>query len=95
MKLREHLNSPIKNILYLLLGTIIAVIIGFSANLPQSSNHGGLIPLIYPPIIAMGVIIIYLLSRIFTKKYNWIITMLAIVYMIMEAIVFYINNDIS
>ncbi len=44
-------------------------------------------PIVYiPTIIGMVTIILYTLSRLFTKRYNWIITTLGIVAILMIAI---------
>jgi ABC-type molybdate transport system permease subunit len=91
MKFKEQINNPWKNLLWLFVGMVVAVVIGFSADLHQSTGHGGFIPLIYPPVVAVFAVLVYLLSRVFIRKYNWIITGIAIIYMIIDAIMFYIK----
>lgn len=74
---------------------IASVVIGMSANLPQSSGHGGFIPLVFPPILALFFLVLYFLSRAFTKNYNWVLTLFAVAYLLYFAIDFYLTNNIQ
>ena len=93
-KITELLNKPKNNVIGILIAMVISWIIGMSTDLPQSSGHGGFIPLIYPPFVALFLIAIYYASRVFTKKFNWIISLYAIIYLLYFAIDFYIKEDI-
>ena len=86
--MKKNLDSRKYNLLGILIGTIIAWIIAMRTDLPASSNHGGFIPLIYPPFIGILTVIVYLISRLITKKYNWIISIIGIVYILHFAIDF-------
>ena len=65
-----------------------------STDLAPSSGHGGFIPLVYPPIVGIFFIILYYVSRIFTKKYNWTISLFAIIYLLHFAIDFYVKENV-
>ena len=82
------LDSRKYNLIGILVGTIIAWIIAMRTDLPASSNHGGFIPLIYPPFIGIIALIVYLISRLITTKYNWIISIIGIVNILHFAIDF-------
>jgi len=86
--MKKILDSRKNNLIGILVGTIIAWIIAMQTDLPASSNHGGFIPLIYPPFIGILTVIGYLISRLITKKYNWIISIIGIVYILHFAIDF-------
>ncbi|MFD2824465.1 hypothetical protein ACFS5M_12355 [Lacinutrix iliipiscaria] len=94
MKIPELITKPKNNIIGILIAMIISWIIGMSADLSASSGHGGFIPLVYPPMAAIFFIILYYISRLLTKKYNWIITLFAIIHLLYFAIDFYITENI-
>lgn len=94
-KVVTQLDLPKINVLLILLGMIISVIIGMSTNLSQSSGHGGFIPLVFPPVLGVFFLILYFLSRAFTKKYNWILTLFAVAYLLYFGIDFYLTNNIE
>lgn len=93
-KLTDLINKPKNNIIGILTGMLISWIIAMSADLSPSSGHGGFIPLLFPPIIGIFFIGLYYISRIFIKKYNWIISLFAIIYLLHFAIDFYITENI-
>ncbi|NIK93648.1 hypothetical protein GZ212_15920 [Mangrovimonas sp. CR14] len=93
-KISELINKPKINVIGLLIGMLISWIIGMSTDLPQSSGHGGFIPLVYPPIIALFFIGIFYISRIFSKKYNWIVSLFGIIYLLYFGIDFYLIENI-
>jgi len=68
--------------------------IGMQTDLHPSSIHAGFIPLFFPPIIGIFVIIFYLITRIFARKLNWIISLAGIIYLLYFSIDFYLNNEI-
>lgn len=80
MKPVNYLNDPYANVITVITLTIISYVLILSVNL-----HGGetdaLINLIYPSLVALGTLIIYFLSRLCFKKYNWIISGAGTVYM--------------
>ena len=86
--MKKILDNRKYNLIGIFIGTILAWVIAMKTDLPASSNHGGFIPLIYPPLIGFITIGAYLISRLITKKYNWIITIFGIVYILHFAIDF-------
>jgi len=86
--MKKILDRRKYNCIGIFIGTILAWIIAMQTDLPQSSNHGGFIPLIYPPFLGISTVIAYLISRLITKKYNWVISIIGIVYMLFFAIEF-------
>jgi len=95
MKYRTiDINSWKINLAVIAIGTVISWIIGLQTDLHPSSGHGGFIPLVFPPLLGIFIILIYLISRIFIRKYNWIITLIGIIYLMYFSIDFYIKNDI-
>ncbi len=75
-QLVQYANKWGNNIAFIFIFTFTSILIALQVNLPDSSNHGGLIAIIYPLFIGLTTIIVYLLSRIFIKKYNWILSIL-------------------
>jgi len=92
-KIIEVLNKPKINVIGIFVGMIISWVIAMSTNLSPSSGHGGFIPLVFPPIIGIFFIGLYFLSRIFIKKYNWIISIYAIIFLLHFAIDFYLTEN--
>ena len=64
------------------------------SDLSPSSGHGEFIILILPPIVAVFFIALYYISRIFIKKYNWIVSLFAIIRLLSFAIDLYIKENI-
>ena len=93
-KITELINKPKNNVIGILIGMLISWIIAMSTDLAPSSGHGGFIPLVFPPIVSILFIGFYYVSRIFTKKYNWIISLFAIIYLLHFAIDFYIKENV-
>ena len=88
------INNPKSNITEIVIGMLIAWVIAMSTDLPQSSGHGGFIPLTFPPITGVFFIVLYYISRFFTKKYNWLISIFAIIYLLYFAINFHITESV-
>jgi len=40
---------------------------------------GALLPYVYPPFITIIAVIVYYLSRLFVKKYNWVISLICLI----------------
>ncbi len=87
-------NSRKTNLAGIAIGTIISWIIGMQTDLHPSSGHAGFIPLVFPPLVGIFTILIYLISRIFIRKFNWVISLTGITYLLYFSIDFYIKNDI-
>ncbi len=87
IKLKKKLNDVWFNISAIFIGLLIALLVAVNTinNLPQSSNHGGFIPLIN---IVMGTaitLIAYLSLKRLLKNHSWIITFIGIVLTIFSA----------
>ena len=85
----NFLNNVKKNIFLIFFFTLLSSIISISAGISDSSGHGGFLILTYPLFISVITVIIYLTSRLFFKEYNWIITIIGIIYNVYESIGFH------
>jgi hypothetical protein len=83
------MNTVRKNIIenpWINIGILLALIIVFtiftiSAPNLDKAGLGGLSNLFFPAIFGIITILIYLISRIFIRKWNWIITICGIIFM--------------
>lgn len=91
-KINNILDKPSRNVILIIVFTILCWVIGILAlsNLSESSGHGGFLNLIYSWFVGISTIILYFLSRIFTKKYNWFISLIGIAHNLYEAISFWL-----
>jgi len=89
--MKNKLNNVKLNILLIFIFEIIGCAIAFSANYSGAGMAAIIIKWI-PAIIGLGTIVIYLISRLITKKYNWIITIIGIIFMIASAINIYLTD---
>ncbi len=87
-KVIRFLNRPSKNVMIILIFALISWLIAMSAEIPDSVGHGGFLNLTYSWFVGIFTIVIYFLSRIFSKKFNWILTLLGIIYNLYEALLF-------
>lgn len=76
---KKILDNPWINIGSLLSAIIIFTIFTMSAPDLDKAGLGGLANLFFPGFFGIMTILIYLVSRIFTRKYNWIISIIGIV----------------
>ena len=93
-KINELINKPKINVIGILIGTLISWIIGIKTEMPASANIGALIPIVYAPFVGILSVAAYFISRIITKKYNWIISLFATIHLLKFAIEFYITEGI-
>ncbi len=93
-KVVDYLDNVKFNMIFLTIMLIISWIIGISSYVHPSANHGAIVPYILPPFFFTCTVIVYFLSRIFIKKYNWIISIAGTVINLYYAIQWYINNNI-
>ncbi len=91
MKKKLILDNVKYNIIFISMGMIISWVVAMNADLPDSSNHGGFIPLIYPPITGLFFLIIYFISRAFVEKFNWIISIVGVDYCLYWSVEFYLS----
>ena len=75
----DFFDKPRNNLIIILTTTIISWIIAMTADL-SNAGLGGLANLIFPIIFGLVTIFWYFISRIFIKRYNWIITISGIIY---------------
>jgi len=82
--MKNKLADPKFNIILIFIFEIIGCAITFSVDY----SGGGMAAVItkwVPAFIGLGTIIIYFGSLMFTKKYNWIITLVGIVFILIAA----------
>jgi hypothetical protein len=83
------MNTMRKNIIenpWINIGILLALIVLFTIFTLSAPNLdkvglGGLANLFFPAILGIITILIYLISRIFIRKWNWIITICGIIFM--------------
>ena len=92
MKIKNKTSNIIDNrninLIVILIFSIISWGISISAEVSQSSGHGGFLNLTYSWFIGILTIIIYLFSKLFLKKHNWVITVIGVIFNLYEAIDF-------
>ena len=88
MKSVRLLNDPYTNVISVITLTIISYILILSLNL-NGGKTNELITLFYPSLIALATLLVYLISRLCFKKYNWIITCAGTIYMFYISIVYW------
>jgi len=84
----DKLNNPKLNIILIFIFEIIGCSITFSADYSGAGMAAIIIKWI-PAFIGLGAIIIYFISTLFIKKYNWIITLIGIIFILVAAINIY------
>lgn len=89
----KKLNDPKFNILIIFVVEIITCSISFSANYSGAGMSAIIIKWI-PGLIGLTTILFYVISRLVTKKYNWIISLIGIIFMFISAINIY-STDFS
>ncbi|WP_034059076.1 hypothetical protein [Lacinutrix jangbogonensis] len=86
-----HLNNPKNNIIAIIIVEIITLSISFTADY----SGAGMVEVILkwvPALIGITTLLLYFVSRLFTKKYNWIISLLGIIIMFIAAYTLYITD---
>lgn len=85
------LNNPKNNIIAVIIVEIITLSISFSADY----SGAGMIAVILkwiPALIGITTLILYFVSRLLIKKYNWIVTIIGIISMFIAAYNLYITD---
>ena len=85
----KHLNNPKNNIIVVIIVEIITLSISFTADYSGVGMTAIILKWI-PAIIGVLTLLLYFVSRIFTKKYNWIISIIGIFFMFIAAYNLYI-----
>lgn len=87
----SYLNNPKNNIITIIIIEIITLSISFTADYSGAGMIAALLKWI-PAIIGIATLILYLVSRLFTKKYNWIISIIGAIVMFIAAYNLYITD---
>lgn len=88
MKKVHFLNDPVKNIMAVILLTVFAYLLTLSFFF-QNILAGGLHYVFYPCYVALITVSLYLVSLLYFKRYNWVISMAGIAVMFYMA---FMNN---
>lgn len=86
---QELLNRPKWNILAILIVIVIGTLFMVSTDYSDSEGIALLVVVWLPFMLGMGTLILYGLSRLVFKKYNWFITLLGGLYILSACIQFY------
>ncbi|AVR47098.1 hypothetical protein C7S20_18610 [Christiangramia fulva] len=77
---KKIIDNPWNNIGVIFVTVIVFTTITMSAPDLNQAELGGLANLFFPAVFGLITILIYLISRIFIRKWNWIITICGIIY---------------
>lgn len=91
--MNTKLNNPKLNIIAIIVVEFITCSITFTADY-TGAGMASIILKWVPAIIGIITLIIYLVSRFISKKYNWIVSLIGILFMLISAINIY-NTDFS
>lgn len=80
----SHLNNPKNNIIAIIVVEIITLSISFTADYSGDRIMSIILKWI-PAIIGIATLILYFASLLFTKKYNWIISIIGVIVMFIAA----------
>ncbi|MEJ6791231.1 MAG: hypothetical protein QNK89_00430 [Lacinutrix sp.] len=78
----KHLNNPKNNIIAVIIVEIITLSITFTADFSGAGVLGSVVLKWVPAIIGITTLLFYFVSRLFTKKHNWYISLLGILTML-------------
>lgn len=81
IKNKNRLNKPWNNMGILFAVIVIFTVFTMSAPNLNNAGIGGIANLLLPTVIGITTILIYLISRIFIRTWNWVITICGIIYM--------------
>ena len=90
----NYINQVKFNVVFSILVLVFSWVIGISSYVHPSANHGAMFPYILPPFFFISTIVLYFISRIFVKKYNWIISIIGAIINLYFAIEWYLTNNI-
>jgi hypothetical protein len=72
----KDINNPRFNFGVMIIVMLCSTIITGLVEVPASANIGALLPYVFPPFVTVCSLIVYFISRLFIKKYNWVITVI-------------------
>jgi len=87
--------SPVNNPKHNIIAIIIVEIITLSITFTIDFSGAGMVAIILkwiPALIGITTLLLYFVSRLFTKKYNWIISIIGIIYMFIAAYNLYVTD---
>lgn len=88
----RYLNSPKWNLFGIVILTILSTAILWTSDL-GGVGMGWLIIMYLPVAIGIVTYLVYLLSRIFTKRYNWTISIIGMAFSLFLSIQFHFFNN--
>jgi hypothetical protein len=89
--MNKLLNNPKNNIIAIIIVEIITLSISFTVDY----SDAGMVAIILkwvPALIGITTLLLYFVSRLFIKKYNWIISLVGIIVMCIATYNLYITN---
>lgn len=84
-KTLSFLDSPVRNVMVLLLLTTLAYMMALSMNL-RGADIGTLLKIFAPCITGFVTLVVYFIGRRFFRPYAWIVTLTGITYMLYCAV---------
>lgn len=88
---QQTLNRPKWNILTIVVVVIIGTILTVNSEFNDSEGKAMFVVVWLPLMLGIATLILYGLSRLLTKKYNWFITLLGALYILSACIQFYLS----
>lgn len=88
------LDNPKNNIIAIIIVEIITLSITFTADYSGAGDLASIVLKWVPALIGITTLLLYFVSRLFTKKYNWCISLLGIITMFFVAFNLY-STDFS
>ncbi|MDG2193440.1 MAG: hypothetical protein P8K77_01035 [Polaribacter sp.] len=76
--LKTLIKKPKFNVIFMPVGMLISMIISINVDVVPSANIGAILPYFYLPFITIIAIATYYFSRLFIKKFNWIISLICL-----------------
>jgi len=86
------LNNPKNNIIAIIIVEIITLSISFTVNYSGADALVAVVLKWVPALIGVTTLLLYFVSRLFTKKYNWIISIIGIIIMFIAAYTLFNTN---
>lgn len=86
------LDNTKNNIIAIIIVEIITLSISFSADYSAVAGFASVILKWIPALVGVTTLLLYFVSRLFLKKYNWIISLIGIITMFYAAYNLYITN---
>ena len=91
-KKNKTLDNPWNNVLLIIISVVILTIFTMSAPNIHKAGLGGLANLFFPTIFGVFTLLIYFISRLFFKAWNWIITIIGILYITYLSIMLFFDK---